>query len=260
MKRLLEEEHSAGSSDASLAELMSSMQPYEVNPFVKRRVLVSTLRHRPRLPFGLRPAVVATLLVCGTASAAVFGGRYIVRSFPGVLPVALRGVSVSNSKKPVAIAQHAAAATEALPATEVSTAPAALAGSETLAAAHADARASGVEPEVSVAPRARSSSAKLQAKSLERSRSGSSEDPSGVVDAIQALRRERDPSRAQTLLNRYLSTHPNGVLSEDALALSIEAASGRHDPRSLEYAQRYLSKFPNGKYRSLALRALGKKD
>jgi hypothetical protein len=57
-------------------------------------------------------------------------------------------------------------------------------------------------------------------------------------------------------LNDYLKTHPNGVLSEDALALSIEAASAQHDPRAADYARRYLAKFPRGKYRDLANRAI----
>jgi hypothetical protein len=57
-------------------------------------------------------------------------------------------------------------------------------------------------------------------------------------------------------LNDYLKTHPNGVLSEDALALSIEAASAQHDPRAADYARRYLAQFPHGKYRDLANRAI----
>ena len=87
-------------------------------------------------------------------------------------------------------------------------------------------------------------------------RPSSSEDPSHVVEAIQALRTDKDPSRAQGLLNDYLKTPPNGVLSEDALALSIEAASAQHDPKAADYAKRYLAKFPHGKYRALASRAL----
>ena len=46
------------------------------------------------------------------------------------------------------------------------------------------------------------------------------------------------------------------MLSEDALALSIEAASAQHDPRAADYARRYLARFPKGKYRTLASRAL----
>src|SRR6478752_578427 len=86
--------------------------------------------------------------------------------------------------------------------------------------------------------------------------SESSEDATHVVQAIQALRTERDPARAQALLNEYLKANPRGALSGDALALSIEAASAQHDPRAAEYARRYLASFPKGKYRDLAKRAL----
>ena len=77
-----------------------------------------------------------------------------------------------------------------------------------------------------------------------------------MVQAIQALRTERDPARAQALLNDYLKANPYGSLSGDALALSIEAASAQHDPRAAEYARRYLVAYPKGKYRDLAKRAL----
>ena len=80
-----------------------------------------------------------------------------------------------------------------------------------------------------------------------------------MVQAIQALRTERDPARAQALLNDYLEANPRGTLSGDALALSIEAASAQHDPRAAEFARRYLAAYPKGKYRELAKRALESK-
>jgi hypothetical protein len=97
-------------------------------------------------------------------------------------------------------------------------------------------------------------------RSVAHARSDSSEDATHMVEAIQALRTDRDPSRAQGLLSDYLKTHPHGVLSEDALALSIEAASAQHDPRAADYARRYLAKFPQGKYRDLANRAVAQQQ
>ena len=76
-----------------------------------------------------------------------------------------------------------------------------------------------------------------------------------MLDAIRALRKSRDPARAQKLLDGYLESHPRGALSEDALGLAIEAAAARGDPRAADYARRYLSRFPNGRFRSIALRA-----
>jgi hypothetical protein len=102
---------------------------------------------------------------------------------------------------------------------------------------------------------------KAQPASKERVRATSKpsenpEDAAAVLDAIRALRKERDPARAERLLGEYMKSNPNGVLSEDALALSIEAAAAKRDPRAADYARRYLSRYPQGKYRAVAQRAL----
>jgi hypothetical protein len=77
-----------------------------------------------------------------------------------------------------------------------------------------------------------------------------------VLEAIRALRYNGDPARAGVLLAQYLKAHPRSVLSEDASALSIEAAVARHDPRSAaDLGRRYLAQFPNGRYRAFALQA-----
>jgi hypothetical protein len=83
------------------------------------------------------------------------------------------------------------------------------------------------------------------------------EDPTQVLQAIRALRQDNNPGRATTLLSQYLSTHPRGLLVEDALALSIEAANARHDTRSAaDLGRRYLARFPAGRYRAFALQAV----
>ena len=84
---------------------------------------------------------------------------------------------------------------------------------------------------------------------------GADEHPEQVALAIEVLRIERSPLRAQILLDAYLKAHPHSVLAGDALALAIEAASARRDPRAVDYARRYLARFPHGPYRDLAARA-----
>jgi hypothetical protein len=84
------------------------------------------------------------------------------------------------------------------------------------------------------------------------------EDPAQVMEAVRALRKQGDPKRAQALLDRYLARHPRGALAEDALALSIEAALAQGDARAADHARRYLSRFPNGRFRALAERALAR--
>jgi hypothetical protein len=79
-----------------------------------------------------------------------------------------------------------------------------------------------------------------------------SEDPSAVVDALEALRKQHDPDRAAKLLAGYLAAHPKGALAEEALALSIEAATARHDPAAFAFAKRYLRDYPTGRFRQTA--------
>jgi len=82
------------------------------------------------------------------------------------------------------------------------------------------------------------------------------EDPTPVLEAIRALRGSGDADRASGLLSQYLRAHPRGVLAEDALALSIEAANARDDPRSAAVlGRRYLEQCPVGRYRAFALQA-----
>jgi hypothetical protein len=83
------------------------------------------------------------------------------------------------------------------------------------------------------------------------------EDAALVLEAIAALRNRGDGVRAGTLLSEYLKSRPNGLLTEDATALAIEAAMARHDERgSGELSRRYLKQFPNGRYRAFAFQAL----
>jgi outer membrane biosynthesis protein TonB len=84
------------------------------------------------------------------------------------------------------------------------------------------------------------------------------EDPTRVAEAVKALRKQGDPARAQQLLSQYLRENPRGALAEDALALSIEAAAARKDPRAADYARRYLARYPNGRFRAVAERALSR--
>ena len=236
VKRLIDEQ-GLESTDQHLADLFRAAAPFEADPFRKRRVLVSLSRMESRSAprFWLRPVIIATLLVSGTATAAL-GHRYVAHGtgFFGFGPPA---VSPAPSVKPQAPVTAAHAAAGHADSNDVPT------DGEPV-----DRLADAVEPTPNVVhPAARSGA---------HARADSSEDATHVVEAIQALRTDRDPSRAQSLLNDYLKTHPNGVLSEDALALSIEAASAQHDPRAADYARRYLAKFPHGKYRDLANRAV----
>jgi hypothetical protein len=89
-----------------------------------------------------------------------------------------------------------------------------------------------------------------------RARSASASEPASLVfGAMQALRREGRPERAAKLLDDYRRRYPNGALAEEALALSVEAAIQRGDPRAKSLADSYLARYPSGQFRKAAERA-----
>jgi outer membrane protein assembly factor BamD (BamD/ComL family) len=77
-----------------------------------------------------------------------------------------------------------------------------------------------------------------------------------LLDAMRALRVERNPLRARALLTAYLERHPKGELSEEALVMLIEAAAGNHDSDAQALAARYLRLYPQGPFRGMVERML----
>ncbi len=240
MTHRLIDEQSLENADEHLANLFRAARAFEADPFRKRRVLVSLTRAQSRRArgFWVQPAILAALLVSGTATATL-GQRYAMRAAGFLGFHAGAGASAEPTAKGAPLRGESPAAT----ATAADTRPAA-----TDSEAPVDTATENQSPSIG------------HANASARGRHDSSEDATRVVEAIQALRAERDPSRAQALLDEYLKTQPHGALSADALALAIEASSLQHDPRAADYARRYLAKFPNGKYRDLAKRALAAAD
>jgi outer membrane protein assembly factor BamD (BamD/ComL family) len=76
-----------------------------------------------------------------------------------------------------------------------------------------------------------------------------------VQNAVKELRHGGDAREASRLLERYRVQNPDGVLAEEALALSIEAAVAKRDPEAKLLARQYLSKYPNGRFAPAARRA-----
>ena len=84
----------------------------------------------------------------------------------------------------------------------------------------------------------------------------SPEDMGPLLDAMRALRVERNPLRARALLTAYLDHHPNGKLAEEALVMLIEAAAGNGDSDAPALGARYLKLYPRGPFRGMVERML----
>jgi hypothetical protein len=218
MKRLLDE---ADSAHGALTELLGSAEPVQTSPFAKRHVqsrIARALEGGAGKRLILRPALLGAGALLVAATAAAAGYSWLAPANQDVPPSTAVKVAPSSPAPRVVVP----------PAPPAEVAP--------------------PEPTPSLEP----SGAKHEAKP----RAG--EDPSQVAEAVRALRKQGDAARAQALLDQYLRANPHGALAEDALALSIEAAAARKDPRAADYARRYLARYPSGRFRSVAERVLSR--
>lgn len=74
-------------------------------------------------------------------------------------------------------------------------------------------------------------------------------------EAMEA-RRSGDLEKMNRLADEYRSEQPTGALDEEALALSLEAAIAKGSPRAQPLAREYLDKYPQGRFATLAKKAL----
>jgi hypothetical protein len=236
MRRLIDARGELDAAGERLASLLIETPSFKPNPFVKRMVLQRVMRAP-----GAKVAFALPVFVAPAAWAALGGAGLTVAAY-----------SWTAQRTPAAERPLATLAAAYSP-REQSPAPAAESASAAEPASPA-ATPSSSEPRKSHAPLKAERRLAREAKS----KPAEVEDPTQVLEAVRALRKQGDAARAQTLLDRYLTSNPSGALSEDALALAIEAAAARRDPRAADYARRYLARFPNGRFRSVALRAAGR--
>jgi hypothetical protein len=212
--------------EADAIDLLRSRQRYEPPPGQKQRVRARILEHgtasgaRSRRLFGMAMTAVVVLGLGGTSLA--WNRAWIVRSYHA-LAAQIRPGADRNSTAPAPLERVPAPVVE-VPSTAET--PPALA------------------PETPSIPSMSSRAARPP-----------SEDERLVFDAMRALRQEGQADRAARALDEYLRRHPQGELAEEALALSIEAALVRGDPRAKDMASRYLAMYPKGRFRQVAERA-----
>jgi hypothetical protein len=229
MKPLLHEVHP---TLGLLTALVASAERHQSSPFAKRHVQSRLNRALESARGGasrrrLRPALSIVAGVCVAASAAAAG--YSLLAADSSL-----SDETADPVAPVAAAPPLSDESRSAPSKALDI-------------------VSPVQPSPEAAPPA---AGQPNVKRADKPRAG--EDPAQVAEAVRALRKQGDAARAQTLLDQYLRANPHGALAEDALALSIEAAAARKDPRASDYARRYLARYPNGRFRGVAERALSR--
>jgi hypothetical protein len=217
------------SEESRLLQALSGMEAHRPSAFAKRRIR-ARLAASSSAPRQLRRVALAVVLLGGTASALV--GGQLLTGEEEAPKAALSPAEAKASKAPLSPVH---AARPQAPSIEQQAEPVVVAESR------------GVQ---------QGKAARRTAPAIHRMPEG--EDPTKVVEALSALRKEGDPARAQALLKRYMADNPKGALSEEALALSIEAAHAKGDPRARTYAKRYLTRFPSGRHRVLARQVLAK--
>jgi hypothetical protein len=237
--RLIED----GQLDPWIGDLLRSTDRYTVPPGRKQRVLLGLPARAPRrAPVLLRPVIVLGVLAgCGAFASAAIGpwrgwlGRAYERLVPHTAPAAARTTPTftSTSARP----RLRVLAAPALALAEPAPLPVAASPPPVVSRAPAVARVHHVAPP----PPAPSPPAETESQA--------------VLEAMRALRLDKNPVRARALLAKYLERNPNGALAEEALALSIEAAVAHHDADAAALGARYLRRYPSGPFRGVALEA-----
>ena len=232
-----------------LTELVSAAEPFRLNPFTKRRMLLRLKQksggQRPLLKAWIFP--LGLMFIVGSAVAGT--GWWRARNDldpPSVTAPATMPSSAVRAAPP-------AAAEPPLP-PEAPPSDTAARESDTPPPKSRPAKRRGAmvrETAGSPAPATTNDDPIALPRLAE-----DGEDPTPVVRAIRALRSERNPVLAEQLLQQYLRTNPHGALAEDALALLIETASALRSASAGDRAARYLELYPNGRYRATAKRVL----
>lgn len=118
--------------------------------------------------------------------------------------------------------------------------------------------AAAVEPKVEAEAPAAATTASARRRSdlaARRTSAPADKDAELLVEAMRA-RSAGDSQRVGELVAAYRAKHPQGVLQEEALMLSIESAVARRAPNAPSLAREYLARYPRGRFVVQARRAL----
>ena len=241
--------------EAYAVELVRATTRYEPPAGEKQRVRAKLLGARSHSKgFALRPTIVFAMILCAAGASATVGREWVRSRSAASSAEKVKASGVAASRGAAARLMRPTTGASATPVSDLEPSPAATNESS--------------EAPLATAPSPVSPSPRTRKVESDSSKSGHSEASHGakkraqeeaginlVFDAMRALRREGQPERAAKLLEEYLQRYPNGSLSEEALALSIEAATVRGGAGVRELADRYLARYPGGQFRSAAERA-----
>ena len=273
MKRLRDELNSSDEVMRSAAQLMRRVSPLPPDSQRQRRVRLMLGAPRRRTTFWRvlpRPALALGVLLASVAGATAMagGGWHYARQHISWLALPRATTTTATPRPARAAARHVVTPKRTAPLADEGAAPTVAA--ETPAAPviveapavetpmaietapvveappivqHHDRRATA-RRKVALAEKAAPSGS--AARAVEAAPSGPGAEL--MVEAMEA-RRAGKMARAERLLAEYRHRYPNGVLQEEALALSLEAAALRGDTDSAaELAQEYLRRFPAGRF------------
>jgi len=235
--------------DSWAIDLLRTATPYRPPAGRKQRVKLS-LGHPAtrRAPLFLRPVIVAGMLIgCGAFASAALGHwhGWMARAYQRLVPPPPQVVPTPQPEARahghrLAQSSSVAASADEVAAPDMAVAPAPmLAPSVTRETTARETTAAPLRAHRAPSPAAHEDLSVV-------------EDTSVVLEAMRALRLDRNPVRARVLLARYLDRHPTGTLAEEALAMSIEAAVAHHDGDAAALGARYLRLYPNGPFHALA--------
>jgi hypothetical protein len=249
-QRLFEVREFCDPDEAEAARLLRSLPPAAVSEAVEKRVYARICAWPSRGPRLLRAAVVVpALLVSTTILSATLALGWFARPDKKSSGSTALGMPAAQPKHPLARGREPAVSPA--PAMDKGTVASASAApvsirrdrpSDSLtgkrqAVASGDVRGAIEEsPPLQVAPAP-----------------PPPEEAALVLAALRSLRREHNPVQAGALLQTYLTRFPQGVLTEEALAIGIEAAVARHDAATAKaLANQYLGRYPAGRFVKLA--------
>jgi hypothetical protein len=254
-KRVPEMQDFCDRDEAEAARLLRSLPPTTASEAAERRVHARVCAGPSRGPRLLRVAVLVTaLLVSTTILSATLARRWLAGPDHG----SSRSAALSM---PTAQPRHLTAQRvqepEVGPALADSIPTSQSAALEVVASASVAHRDRVREP---LAAKRQAVAASDVRDSVEESPSmavtpapAPPEEAALVMAALRSLRRENNPARAGTLAQNYLTRFPEGVLTEEALAIGIEAAVARHDAAvATALAKQYLGRYPTGRFAGLA--------